>query len=83
MTHRPSRGGILPLPPAKHTPRWALISRAGGQPILRAPEVTKGPLYDLVRQGWSGQHYCSWSGMDETRALTGEQGTRPAISCKP
>lgn len=34
VTHRPSRCGILPLPPAKHTPRWALISPAGGQPIL-------------------------------------------------
>lgn len=63
-----------PAPPASQAhPRWALISLAGGQPVLIAPEDTKGSLYDLVIEGRSGQHCCSWSGPDETRALTGEQ----------
>lgn len=39
-----------PFPPAQHTPSWALISLAGGQAFLRAPEGNEGSLYDPVGQ---------------------------------
>lgn len=72
-----------PFLPAQHTPSWALISLAGGQAILRAPEGTEGSLYDLVsRGGLADTICCSWSGLDETRALSEDQVARLAISCE-
>lgn len=76
-----------PAPPGLSTPRVG-PDFPGPQPspVLRAPVGTKVSLYDPVGQEeprWSsGQHYCSSNGPDDTRAVTGDQRTRLAISCQ-